>query len=281
VTYEVILIDNGSSVGNISEVIKEYDFVRLIQNKSNAGFSKANNQGFEIAKGEYYLVLNNDTVFIEDKLKDLIDFSVSHDDKVFIGCKLLNEDRSHQISIVDFDSISNLFGENYFLYKLFPNNRRFNKYFMNQYCEGTPIEVDVVKGAFILGHSKIFEELKGFDERYFFYAEETELCYRLKKSGGKIFYYPEFSIIHIGGATTDLNWWFKFKNQSVAKIQFFQKHFSPSKRAVALFIHYTGLLVRVPIYFLMGTISMHKGWIKKSYYYLKTIFIYPKNLFRN
>lgn len=277
---EIIVIDNNSTEADPEKYFSNYPGVKLIRNSQNLGYARANNQGFEIAKGDYFLVLNNDTVFIENTILQLIDFSKKNNDNVIVGCKLLNADSSYQISFVDFDNICNLIGENLFLYKLFPNSRIFNKYSMNNVELNEPMEVDVVKGAFMFGGKDLFLKMKGFDERFYFYAEETDLCYRFKQQGGKVYYYPNFSILHIGGATTDTIPWFKFKNQSIAKIQIIQKHFPAIKKQIALFVHYFGLLLRVPLYFCMGLLSRKKDHFLKSYYYLKSLFIYPYNLFK-
>ena len=279
IDYEIIIVDNNSTEGDIEEVIKNYTNVKLIKNLQNEGFARANNQGFAIASGDYFLVLNNDTVFLENTLIKMIEFSQLHNDGVLIGCKLLNSDYSNQLSCVDFDSISNLLGENLFIYKLLKHSRYINRYHLNYLEFSSPVEVDIIKGAFIFGHRSIFEELKGFDERFYFFAEETDLCYRFKKNDGKIFFYPGSAIIHIGGATTDTLPWFKFKNQSIAKIQIIQKQFHSYKKFIAILLHYFGLLIRVPIYFFMGLIVFRKELILKSFYYMKSIFIYPKNVF--
>lgn len=278
--YEIIVVDNGSSSGDVTLITSKYDEVKTIKLTENKGFAGANNIGFNIATGKYLLLLNNDIVFIEDAISKSIEYSKTIDDTAIIGCKLLNEDGSHQISIVDFDTLSNLFGENYFLYKVFPNGKYFSKYHRNLELGEVPIEVDVVKGAYFLIPRKVLNKVGLLDEKFFFYYEETEYCYRYKNLGGKVIYFPQASIIHLGGSSSDTNFWFKFYNQHVAKVKYFQKHFYSMKFILACIIHYSGLMLRVPIYFTLGIIKINPLYLDKAWCYLKTFFIYPKNQFK-
>ncbi len=279
-TYEIIVIDNASNEGNVENITIKYSQTLLLKNEKNIGFAAANNVGFKTAKGKYILILNNDTVFYENTLKILYDFAEQLKQEVFIGCKLLNEDGSHQISLVDFDTIINSFGENFFIYKLFPKSKSLNRFHLNFKKISSPIKVDVVKGAFIFCSSNAIRKLSGFDENFFFYGEETDLCQRFKAAGGKVFYFPMTSIYHIGGVTTDKNLWFKFRNQSVAKIKIYQKHYEGIEKFSLLLFHFLGILIRVPVYLGGGISTFNFSLIKKSYYYFRTFFIYPKNNFK-
>ncbi|MFA7228313.1 MAG: glycosyltransferase family 2 protein [Melioribacteraceae bacterium] len=276
INYEVIVVDNGSTESGIEQILLEFPGVKLIKNSSGTGFAAVNNQGFAVAQGKYILMLNNDTVFIEDAITKVANFSGSRNDEAIIGCRLLNEDRSYQVSIVDFDTIPNLFGENLFLYKLFPWNKRLSKYHLNDPALENPIEVDAVKGAFLFVPKSILEKLNNLDERFYFYYEETDLCYRWKSMGGKVLYYPGAEIVHLGGASTDSDHWFKYRNQHISKIQFFQKHFNGVKFLTALGLHELGLLLRFPLYFITGLFKRDSALIKKAGFYLRTIFLYPR-----
>ena len=149
VNYEIIVVDNNSSQNGLEKIISTYPDVKFIRNTENLGFSKANNIGIIYASGKYILFLNNDTYFIENSLKKVLDFAEGINREVFIGCRLLNKDGSNQISLVNFDTVLNSFGENFFLYKLFPGNRFLNRYHYNYSETDTPVEVDIIKGAFM------------------------------------------------------------------------------------------------------------------------------------
>lgn len=277
--FEIIVVDNNSSEGDVEQIADSYHKIKIIKNKKNLGFSAANNVGFNIATGKYILILNNDTIFHENTIKTLFDFAEKLKRDVFIGCKLLNEDGTRQVSLVDFDTLTNSLGENLFIYKLFPRSKIFNRFHLNYREINRPMEVDVVKGAFILCTATALKNLKGFDTRFFFFGEETDLCCRFKNSGGAVFYYPGTSIYHIGGASTDKNLWFKFKNQSIAKIQIYQKHYSGMKAFLLIALHFSGIFLRVPLYFFAGVLSLNQSLIMKSFFYLKTLFVYPTNQF--
>ena len=279
VNFEVIIVDNNSSEPGLREVVSLFDNLILIENEDNRGFSAANNQGVEIAKGKYILFLNNDTILVEDVFYKLIVFSDSSPDDNLIGIKLLNVDYSHQHSIVDFPNFWNTMTESLFLYTIFKRNKYFNKYWLNYFDHKKPLSVDIVMGAFILGKSTTIRRLGGFDERFYFYAEETDLCKRHSDAGGKIIFHPELKLIHIGGATATRISWFHFENQHRGKIQYAQKHFKGLKFLLFLFFHYLGLFIRIPIYFSLGILKFDKNYFLKAYYYLLQFISYPENKF--
>ncbi|MGE5432798.1 MAG: glycosyltransferase family 2 protein [Syntrophomonadaceae bacterium] len=281
INYEIIVVDNNSTCGNIEEVVNKYPCTRLIVNKENRGFSAANNQGVEAARGEYILFLNNDTIFLENSIGNVLSFVKSKDEDFFVGCKLLNKDRSHQVSFFNFPSVANVFSTNFFIYKIFPDSPVFNKYHLSRKQIIQPVEVDVILGAFILCPARTIKKLNGFDERFFFYSEEIDLCYRLKKNGGKIYYYPLTNIIHLGGASADQMPWFQYKNRAISDIKFYQKHFHGLKYAFVILLHYIGLIIRIPITMILGILLMKRQLLKKSFVYIRQLFVYPKNVYNH
>ncbi len=279
--FEIIVIDNNSSKGHVDYVVREFDEITLIKNKINKGFGAANNQGLAIAKGKYVLFLNNDTILFENTIKKVFDFAETINENSIIGCKLLNKDKSLQHSVYDFPSLLNVFTSNFFLYSLFPKSKLFNKYHLMNRRINETTEVDVVTGAFLFGTKNKLQEIGGFDERFFFYNEETDLCYRFKKNGGKIYYFPMTAIVHLKGGTANKISWFAYRNQSISTIKFFQKHFAGLKYFSAVFLHYLGIFIRIPIFLLVGIFTLNSDLTIRSYYYLKLLSLYPKNLFTN
>jgi hypothetical protein len=280
-TFETILIDNNSTEGDIEEVLQGFDKVNLIKNQMNLGFSRANNVGLNLAQGKYVLYLNNDIYFTENSIKKIFDFAEENNEKTFIGCKLLNPDKSWQISTANFTSTLNFVSSNFFLYLLFPASPYFNKYYLYKKNINTPIEVDYVLGAFLFGSRESLLKLNGFDERFFFYAEDIDLCYRLRLIGGKTIFYPGTYVVHVGGASVKSDQWFKYKNKAISELQFFQKHKKGIKLLIGIIVHYMGNLIRIPITFVIGTIKFDKQLLIRSYFHMKLLFIYPKNLFKD
>lgn len=281
IDFEIIIVDNGSVAGELENLNEKYSGIKLIKNESNKGFGTANNQGAELAKGKYLLFLNNDTILQENSIKKIFDYANSNQGENIIGCRLLNEDRSVQKSVFDFPTITNVFTSTFFLYLLFPKSKYFNKYHLMNSGINDSTEVEVVTGAFLFLPKTTFTMLGGFDERFFFYMDETDLCYRHKKNKGNVIYYPETSVIHLKGKSAKGESWFKNKYQSISTIKFFQKHFTGMKYFLLLFFHYTGLIFRVPLFFIGGILLMKKDLVKRSLYYVRLIFIYPANEFKN
>ncbi len=279
-TFEIIVIDNNSDEGDIRYISRTYPQIKLIINSENCGFSAANNQGLRIATGKYILFLNNDTLFVEDTISEILIFLEKVGEDCVIGCRLLNSDKTHQSSVVDKDTLSNSFGENFFLYHIFKSKRSLNKYFYSDFEPKEPTEVSVVKGAFIFCSKKIVDELGGFDDRFFFYAEETDFCFRAANAGYKVIYFPGTEIIHLGGASTDKHLWFKYKNQSIAKIQIYQKHYKGIKSFLLVSFHYLGMFQRVFVYMAMSVLKLKINLLGKSLVYFRLLFIYPKNQFK-
>lgn len=189
--YEIIVVDNNSTDNTITVLREEFPEVKLVQNKINFGFAKANNQGINISQGEYILFLNPDTEVAKGAISQLICFLREHDNVGMVGPKLLNPDGTLQASGLNFPGLTNsLFG--YFHVR----RETTGAYFLNT---DQPLAVDALVGACLLVRREIFEQVGGFDEDYFMYEEETDWCYRIRKAGWSIFYAPSAEVIHYGG----------------------------------------------------------------------------------
>lgn len=187
--FEVIVVDNASSDGSVEAVKQKFPNVILIKNQENLGYAKGNNQGFKKSKGKYVLFLNSDTLVKGQALKILVDYLESCPNVQAVGPKLLNKDGTIQSSVGYFPSLSVVF----------------NMLFLEHFGGGKSVrtffdwekEADWLMGAALLVRREIFEKIRGFDEQIFMYYDEVEFCFRLKKEGYKIFYYPRAEIIHL------------------------------------------------------------------------------------
>ncbi len=192
--FEVVVVDNNSKDGSVTELKKlwrKYKNLKIIENKDNLGFSKANNQGSKVASGEYILLLNSDTVVKRFSLKKLVAFAESREDAGVIGARLLNSDGSLQGSCFRFPSIKNAIKE-YWL----GQKGLFEKYVPKG---NKPVEVEAVVGAAFLMTPRALQEVGLLDERYFMYFEDVDYCRRVWRKGLKVYYLPEARIIHYHG----------------------------------------------------------------------------------
>ena len=198
--YEIIVIDNDSHDGTIDTIKESFHQVVLHKNNINKGFSKAINKGLSLSKGEYICILNPDVIIQEETLSSLLTFYHNTPSLGAVGPKILNSDGSIQHSCkrsfpTPFNSISRLIG----LDRLFPKSEFFGKYNLTYLDTEKKHEVDVISGAFMMIPIKILKEVGTFDERFFMFGEDIDICYRIKEAGYKIYYTPITEIIHYKG----------------------------------------------------------------------------------
>jgi hypothetical protein len=197
VDYEVILVDNASSDGSAEMVRLEFPEVRLIANDQNVGFGRANNQAMRVARGKLFLLLNSDTLVIDDSIQRLANFIESDSGIGIAGCKLLFEDRTLQSSCSRFPSIRLALLEDLMLYKLLPRPAQGELLLGGYWPHDRARDVDCVWGAAMIVRREVFEQTDGFDERIFMYGEDLEWCMRVRDREWRISFTPDSSIIHL------------------------------------------------------------------------------------
>ncbi len=255
---EVFVVDNISIDGSVAMVKDKFPEVLLIENKENVGFSKANNQAIRLAKGEYVLLLNPDTVVEEDTFSKVCDFMDKHPKAGGLGVKMIDgkgvflpeSKRGLPTPSVAFYKI---FG----LSTLFPRSKRFGRYHLGFLDREDINEIDVLSGAFMLMRKKALDEVGLLDEAFFMYGEDIDLSYRIVLGGYKNYYYPETKIIHYKGESTkksSVNYVFVFYN---AMIIFAKKHFS-AKNAKTF-----SVLIKLAIY-LRASIALINRFVYKT-----------------
>ena len=196
--YEIIVVDNNSPNPEWKVLIDEFDKVNFIELKENLGFSKANNIGVKSAKSEYVYILNPDTEIEGNYFKEILDFADSQDKFGALGLRMhdangnfLPESKRSVPALVN--SFEKLFT------KL---NNDSKTYYRNDIAETDIAEVEVMTGANLLMKKSVYEEVGGFDERYFMYGEDIDLCFTILRNGYKNFYYGKYSILHYKGEST-------------------------------------------------------------------------------
>jgi len=216
---EIIIVDNGSndnSVPYLKEQAKKIVGLKLILNKDNLGFAKANNQGIKKARGEYILLLNSDTIIPEAAISQTLFWLANHPEAAACGCKLLNKDKTDQESYGTFPDLLTTFIM-LFLEKFFGSKR--------VRASGDEIKrVDWLMGAFVMTRKWVFENIGDLDENIFMYMEEIEWFYRLSKAGLSAYFYPNAKIIHLGGGSSKTGRTDPIINIYKGLIYFYKKH---------------------------------------------------------
>ncbi|MEW6506533.1 MAG: glycosyltransferase [Bacteroidota bacterium] len=226
---EIIVVDNASDDGSVELIKEKYPYVKLIVNKTNVGFGSANNQALEIACGKYFLLINPDAIVKENTFKEMIEFFERTQDAGISGCKVLNPDGTLQLACRrgfpgPWTSFTKVMG----LSRLFPNSRLFARYNLTYLDENQTYEVDAVSGAFMMIRKELYQKIGGFDQQFFMYGEDLDLCYRTQKSGYKVFYVHTTEIIHFKGESTKRSRMDETKVFYDAMHLFVRKHFSSS-----------------------------------------------------
>jgi GT2 family glycosyltransferase len=202
ISFEVIVVDNASPQEGVETLKSQFPDVLLIKSAKNVGFAAANNLGFQRSTGAYVLFLNPDTKLLGPSIDTMVSYLRTLPDAGIVGCKMLNADRSVQItSIQKFPTILNQLVNIEYLHLLWP---------------GCPVwdigplfskdlkwtSADVIPGACMLLKRSVFEQAGMFSEEYFMYAEDLDLNYKIRRAGHKNYYVGEAAIIHYGGGSS-------------------------------------------------------------------------------
>jgi len=198
---EVIVIDNASRDGSSLMVAEEFPEVRLIQNSANLGFATATNQGLRVAQGRYLLLLNSDTLVLGDVLTESVRYMDVHPDVGMMGCKVLNEDGTTQMTCSLFPSFLNL------LLQSLERPRWLRRYQMLDWARDDEREVEVISGCYLVARRTAVAQIGLLDESFFLYGEETDWCRRCADAGWRLVFAPVGRIIHFGsGSSRQLNY---------------------------------------------------------------------------
>lgn len=252
INFEVIVIDNGSKDGSLEMVKKKYPQVKLIPNKDNLGFSRANNQGIKVAKGKYILLLNSDTYLIENSFKKLIEKAESLPNVGALAPQLLNEDKSIQQSAGFFPHLPQVFFWMTFIDDL-PGGQYLRPYHVDHDSfYNKDQEVDWLTAAAVLIPKDIARDIKGLDEKIFMYGEDVDFCYRVKKAGFNIYLSPVTKIVHIGRGSSGKIPTAAFVGEYKGLIYFYAKHKGKLSLQIAKVLLKIGALLRIGIFSILG-----------------------------
>jgi GT2 family glycosyltransferase len=235
-SFDVTVVDNGSTDGSQQMLAEKYPDVMQIQNAGNVGLGKASNQGIEATKGHYILLLNNDTIVNGVSFDAMIEFLDKNPKTGAVGGKLMNPDGTIQA------------GYNYFssLHEEFLVATQLGELFKPGYPAVMDVQevksVDWLGSACLMVRRSALDQVGLLDEGYFIYGDEADLQYRLKKAGWDVYFLPHATTIHYGGRSMDR--WKRRKMVYRGKMLFYQKHYGVFKT----------LLLRI----LLGILSVAK-----------------------
>jgi GT2 family glycosyltransferase len=203
---QIIVVDNNSGDGSAEMVEKHYPEVILISNRANIGFSAACNQGIRVSQGRYILILNPDTVVPADAFEKFTRFMDDHPDAGASGARLTDREgkflpeskRGIPMPLTAFFRFSHI-------YRLAPNSPVINRYYMGHIGEHSTSAVEALTGAFLFLRREAVFDAGLFDERYFMYGEDIDLCFQIGRAGYRIYYFPEVTVTHFKGCSGAMN----------------------------------------------------------------------------
>lgn len=203
VEHVVVVVDNGSADGSVEAVESRFPEVVVLRNARNVGFGAANNLAFERVDARYYLLLNSDAEAGGAAVDLMVDTLEKHPDVGIVGARLVYPDGREQMTARMFPRPMNaVFGRKSWLNRLWPNNRFARRYMPPVRSEHAPYRVDWVSGACMMLRRRTVRDVGGFDDGYFMYWEDADLCYRALQKGWKTLHVPGARVVHHEGGSS-------------------------------------------------------------------------------
>jgi GT2 family glycosyltransferase len=251
---EVIVSDNGSTDGSVDAVRRNYPQVRVIENRANLGYARANNRGIKGATGEYVLILNPDTIIHEGAIGAWLEFADRHPEAGGFGCRVLNKDGSYQAPARPFPSVSRYWMAALCLRWLGRVNDRYAPTY-GDWDGKTDRPIDWQSGCCVLFRGELLKRLGGFDERFFYHYEEVDLCRRVWDAGYTMEHCSAATVTHLGGQSVG-RFPIRFELETYRnRYRYFHKHFGRAGLARCKRVSIAALLIRKLGYGLLAAIK--------------------------
>jgi len=244
-SHEIIVVDNASVDDSVPHIRVRFPEVKLIASEKNLGFGKANNIALAQAKGEYIVMINPDTVVQEDTFEKLLEFFDSEPDADAATCKIINPDGSFAVDcrhsiptpMIAFWKVTGLS-------KLFPKSKLFAQYNLTYLDPEETYPVPAISGSFMMVKKYVLDKVGYFDERFFMYCEDIDLCHRINEAGFNIYYVPTTQIIHYKGESTKKNNVDYVVTFNKALYQFFEKYYAQGSIFLFRWLIVIGIVLR-------------------------------------
>lgn len=196
---EIVVVDNASSDGSAAAVSEAFPDVKLIPNTLNVGFGAATNQGMQVASGSFLLLINPDAFVGNDTLAHLLEFMSTHEEVGIVGPLIVDQEGRRQVSSFGlFPSPLEAFSHAAMIWKFAPNSSTGRRFLVDPAPGDDWIYTEHLLGACILLRREVIDRIGGFDERFFLFLEETDLCYRAQLAGWRVAYVTSAKVVHIG-----------------------------------------------------------------------------------
>lgn len=259
---EVIVVDNDSQDGSVEMIRQDHSWVKVIATGQNLGFGVGNNVGIKQSKYPYILLLNTDAYIEKDTLEKSLTFFAEHPDCDLFTCRLTFKNHTLQPNAgflpTPFRTAIWLLGFEAFpgVKDIFPSVHKRNHSFYSQIRQP-----EWVMGAYFMFKREVFEKTLGFDEKIFMYMEEVEWCIRIKKLGFKTYFSPDFSVVHLGGASSGFNIGVPLYREMEGLKYVYKKHY-PAWQLYLKIIIMLGCLMRIIAFSLLGKFSKVKAYMQ-------------------
>ncbi len=265
IQYEIIVVDNGSSDGSAKMLKATFPQVKLIENSWNKGFAAANNQGMKTAAGRYILLLNSDTIICNGAIQKSILYADAHHDVGVLGCRVLWPDGRHQFSCFRFPSLPNITLAAIMVVRQLPginfaflHSERYRYHDFNR-----ELDVDIVAACFLLVRHEVLDQVGLMDEDYFMYGEEVDWCYRIRRGGWIVRYFPGAKIIHLFGASSAKALEETKINKRRGQLLFLHKAYGMRYAWLANAIMVIGVVLRIPLWLIADILNAfrRRDWL--------------------
>lgn len=253
VDFEVVVVINAAGDGSAEMARESFPGAKVIENKEPLGFSANHNMALKGAHGRFVAILNDDVKLHAGCLKSLVDFLEHHPDAGVVGPRTLNADGTVQESCFRLPTLAVLFYDAFFLSSIFPGNVAIGGY--KKWAHDAVREVGHVVGACMVMPRDVFESVGMFDENFFLYYEEADLCKRVRDAGRKIYFVPDAAITHRGGASI-----MRLGAEQVARFHgslcmYYAKHFGRLSLIGVYALNITGAALRLTVFALASPFS--------------------------
>jgi GT2 family glycosyltransferase len=258
--FEIIIVDNASTDGSPAFINENFlkskeCSIKLIESGGNIGFSRGSNLGSEAALGDFLLFLNPDTEFVQGGFDKIMAFyeGKSEVGKIgAIGANIINIDGSVQYSTRSFPTLSRQFYESFFLSKVFSGSKVFGSYFMTYWDHKETRKVDWLSGAFLFLKKETFFSAGSFNEKYFMYSEDTDLCLKLSKAGFSNYYFWNYKVKHLDAGIAERDMGLREAQIWKSREIYFTENYSKAHGTAASFLYFAYVINRLVLSAIIG-----------------------------